>query len=95
MKIKTFQFLLSDESGNSLCDCSHGTFSPKRGPATDADIDAKIDQWAQKSGAMIRDVKIRTYTLQSTKRAWGQSETVVLVYAVLYDLPDSAESLEG
>lgn len=94
MKIKTFQFALSNYAGNHL----HSQFrSPsdridvdKRHPYdTEKQIDKRVNRWIEKRNAIVRDLKTTTYTIDRHNN--GYDDTVIMVYTIMYDLPAGAE----
>ena len=87
IRIKNFQFLLSNAAGNDL----HRDSSPEfcvnvnaRHPVmTEREIDKKINQWILKNEAVVKDVKVTTYT--SDRHNNGRHDTVIALYTVVYE----------
>lgn len=92
MKIKTFQFLLSNFAGNFVYDYDSEGYSPKKMPNTEKEIDKKLNRWIEKNNPVIHDIKITTYTVKRHNN--GMNDTVIGIYTITYDLPAGAEVKE-
>lgn len=92
MKIKTFQFLLSNFAGNFVYNYDNGRYTPKKLPETEKEIDLKLNRWIEKNNPIIHDIKITTYTVNRHNN--GMNDTVIAIYTITYDLPASAETHE-
>lgn len=90
MKIKTFQFLLSNFGGNDVYNYDSRGYTPKKLPVTDREIDKKINQWILKNEAIVKDIKTTTYTLHRHNNA--MSDTVVAIYTIMYELPEGVDA---
>lgn len=83
MKIKTFQFLLSNFAGNNVYDYDQGSYKPKATPVTEKEIDKKLNKWIERNNPDIHDIKITTYTLHRHNNGWN--DTVIAIYTITYD----------
>ena len=97
MKIKTFQFCLSNFCGNDLHnnsrDWEQKAKSNKTTPyCTEKQIDRKLNKWIEKNNAIIRDIKVTTYTVARHNN--GYDDTVIAIYTIMYDLLPGAENTE-
>ena len=98
MKIKTFQFLLSNHHGNDVYDNHPSDYGKKIAAnknypySTEKQIDKKINRWIEKNNAIIRDIKIVTYTVHRHNN--GGDDAVIAIYTITYDLPAGAEVKE-
>ncbi len=92
MKIKTFQFLLSNFGGNFVYNYDSKGYTPKKLPDTEKSIDKKINRWIEKNNAIVKDIKVTTYTLHRHNNA--MSDTVVAIYTIMYDVPEGVETTE-
>ena len=98
MKIKTFQFLLSNSCGNALyttgfADKERKAKADKRDPySTEREIDKKINRWIEKKNAIVKDIKVTTYTVDRHNN--GYADTVIAIYTITYDLPEGVENTE-
>ena len=92
MKIKTFQFLLSNFAGNFVYNYDNSRYTPKKLPETEREIDRKLNRWIEKNNLIIHDIKITTYTVNRHNN--GMNDTVIAIYTITYDLPASAETTE-
>lgn len=96
MKIKTFQFLLSNHRGNDLYD--HHDYEKKAAAAknypysTEKQIDKKINRWLEKNNAIVKDIKVTTYTVMQHNN--GGDDAVIAIYTIMYELPAGAEVKE-
>ena len=90
MKIKTFQFLLSNFAGNFVYNYDPDRYNPKKIPDTEKDIDKKLNRWIEKNNPTIHDIKITTYTVNQHNN--GRNDTVIAIYTITYDLPTGAET---
>lgn len=94
MKIKTFQFALSNFCGNELHsnakDWEQKSKADKNHPySTEKQIDRKLNKWIEKNNAIIKDIKITTYTVDRHNN--GYDDTVIAIYTIMYELPEGAE----
>lgn len=87
MKIKTFQFLLSNFGGNHVYNYDPGSYNPKKSPETEREIDRKLNRWIEKNNPVIHDIKITTYTLDRHNN--GMNDTVIAIYTITYDPAES------
>lgn len=89
IRIKTFQFLLSNAAGNSIHQDHDAEFRSKvnaRHPVmTEREIDKKINQWILKNEALVKDIRVTTYT--SDRHNNGRHDTVIALYTVVYEDP--------
>ena len=92
MKIKTFQFLLSNFAGNFVYNYDPRGYKPKAAPVTEREIDKKLNRWIEKNDPVIHDIKITTYTVNRHNN--GRDDTVIAIYTIQYDLPAGAEGGE-
>lgn len=96
MKIKTFQFLLSNYRGNDIFDKRDlaGKAAANRDYpySTEKQIDKKINRWIEKNSAIVKDIKITTYTIHRHNN--GGDDSVVAIYTITYELPAGAEVKE-
>ena len=92
MKIKTFQFLLSNFAGNFVYNYDQSRYTPKKLPDTEKTIDKKINRWIEKNNAIVKDIKVTTYTLHRHNNA--MSDTVCAIYTIMYDLLEGVENTE-
>lgn len=92
MKIKTFQFLLSNFGGNHVYNYDPRQWKPKATPVTEKEIDKKLNKWIEKNNPVIHDIKITTYTLNRHNN--GMDDTVIAIYTITYD-PAETTSEEG
>jgi hypothetical protein len=94
MKIKTFQFVLSNFCGNELHnnskDWEQKSKADKQRPySNEKQIDRKLNKWIEKNNAIIKDIKVVTYTINRQNN--GYDDTVIAIYTIMYDLPEGAE----
>lgn len=93
MKIKTFQFPLSNYQGNftaphfwnnplrkNLDDYCHEAFDGKI--YTEQQIDETINEWLKDSNADVIDIRINHYTIHRHNNAGADS--IIAVYTILY-----------
>lgn len=96
MKIKNFQFLLSNHRGNDLYDnhdYERNAAAYKKYPySTEREIDKKINRWIEKNNAIIRDIKVTTYTVMRHNN--GGDDAVIAIYTLMYELPEGVETTE-
>ena len=97
MKIKTFQFCLSNFCGNDLhnnCkDWEQKARALKTTPySTEKMIDRKVNTWIEKNNAIVKDIKTTTYTVDHHNN--GYDDTVIAIYTIMYDLPEGVETTE-
>lgn len=89
IRIKTFQFLLSNSAGNELHRDNDAEFRSKinaRHPLmTEREIDKKINQWILKNEAVVKDIRVTTYTVDRHNN--GRHDTVIALYTVVYEDP--------
>ena len=87
IRIKNFQFLLSNAAGNGLHQDSDPKFvynvNASHPVMTEREIDKKINQWILKNEAVVKDVKVTTYT--SDRHNNGRHDTVIALYTVVYE----------
>ena len=95
-KIKNFQFLLSNHRGNDVYD--HHDLESKASAArkfpysTEKQIDKKINRWIEKNSAIVKDIKVTTYTVDRHNN--GGDDAVIAIYTVLYEAPAGVETTE-
>lgn len=96
MKIKTFQFALSNHRGNDIYDnhdLEKKAAANKNYPySTEKQIDWKINRWIEKNNAILKDIKVTTYTVHHHNN--GGSDAVIAIYTITYELPAGAEVKE-
>lgn len=99
MKIKTFQFRLSNFCGNDLHngagsrDWERKVKANKDQPySTEKMIDRKLNTWIEKNNAIVKDVKVTTYTVSRHNN--GYDDTVIAIYTIMYDVPEGVETPE-
>ena len=92
MKIKTFQFLISNFAGNFVYNYDPGSYKPNAIPLTEKEIDQKLNRWIEKNNPVIHDIKITTYTLHRHNN--GGSDTVIAIYTITYDPSESTSDKE-
>lgn len=98
MKIKNFQFLLSNYCGNVLhngagSDWERKAKADKNHPySTEKQIDKKINRWIEKNNAIVKDIKVTTYTVDRHNN--GYDDTVIAIYTIMYELPEGVENTE-
>lgn len=92
MKIKTFQFLLSNFAGNFVYNYDQSRYTPKKLPETEREIDKKLNRWIAKNNPIIHDIKITTYTVNRHNN--GMNDTVIAIYTITYDLTEGVENTE-
>lgn len=96
MKIKNFQFLLSNHRGNDLYD--HHDYEKKAAAyknypyVAEKEIDKKINRWIEKNNAIVKDIKVTTYTIMRHNN--GGDDAVIAIYTLMYDLPEVVETTE-
>jgi len=81
MKIKTFQFKLSNRHGNLI----HNDFSyeSERNDITiEEEIDREINEWANTAKVDVVDIKTTTYAVHRHNN--DGCDTVIAIYTVLY-----------
>jgi hypothetical protein len=83
MKIKTFQFLLSNFGGNDVYNYDPRGYTPRKSPETEREIDRKLNRWIEKNNPVIHDIKITTYTVNRHNN--GMNDTVIAIYTITYD----------
>lgn len=88
MKIKTFQFCVSNAAGNNLH--TNGCYKKdkfsidtKEPYDSEKGIDKKLNRWIEKNNPDIHDIKITTYTVDRHNN--GGDDTVIAIYTILYD----------
>ncbi len=94
MKIKTFQFCLSNYCGNNLHnnakDWEQKVKAEKNTPySSEKQIDRKLNGWIEKNNAIVKDIKVVTYTVDRHNN--GYDDTVIAIYTIMYELPEGAE----
>lgn len=93
MKIKTFQFAISNYAGNHLhkrvITDSRDNIDKRYPYDTEKEIDKKVNRWIEKRNAIVRDLKVTTYTIHRHNNSYD--DTVIMVYTIMYDLPAGAE----
>lgn len=86
IKIKTFQFLVSNSGGNALYRDGNADFRARQDEHYPVDdeksIDKKINAWIEKAQADVTDIKVSNYTVHRHNN--GFEDSVVLVYTILY-----------
>lgn len=98
MKIKNFQFALSNYCGNALHNGAGSEWerkakADKNHPySTEKQIDKKINRWIEKNNAIVKDIKVTTYTVDRHNN--GYDDTVIAIYTIMYDLPEGVEVKE-
>ena len=97
MKIKTFQFCLSNFCGNDLHnnsrDWEQKAKANKTTPySTEKQIEKKINSWLKKNNAIFKDIKVTTYTVDHHNN--GYDDTVIAIYTIVYELPEGVEATE-
>jgi hypothetical protein len=96
MKIKNFQFLLSNHRGTDLYDhhdYEKSAAAYKKYPySTEKEIDKKINRWIEKNNAIVKDIKVTTYTVMQHNN--GGDDAVIAIYTIMYELPDGVENTE-
>lgn len=99
LKIKTFQFAVSNYAGNALhnsCgdEWSRKAKADKNHPYnTEKQIDKKVNRWIEKNNAIVKDLKVTTYTIDRHNN--GYDDTVIMVYTLTYELPAGVEDKES
>ena len=88
MKIKNFQFCLSNCCGNDLHnnskDWEQKAKANKNTPySTEKMIDRKVNTWIEKNTAIVKDVKVTTYAVDRHNN--GYDDTVIAIYTIMYD----------
>lgn len=94
MKIKNFQFCLSNYCGNNLHnnakDWEQKAKAEKNTPySSEKQIDRKLNGWIEKNNAIVKDIKVTTYTVDRHNN--GYDDTVIAIYTIMYELPEGAE----
>jgi hypothetical protein len=56
-------------------------------------IDRKVNTWIEKNNAIIKDIKVTTYTVDRHNN--GYDDTVIMVYTLMYELPEGVENTEN
>ena len=97
MKIKNFQFCLSNCCGNDLHnnadDWKQKVKVDRNHPyVAEKEIDKKINRWIEKNNAIVKDIKVTTYTIDRHNN--GGDDTVIAIYTLTYDLPEGVETTE-
>jgi hypothetical protein len=92
MKIKTFQFLLSNFGGNDVYSYDPRGYTPRKSPETEREIDRKLNRWIEKNNPEIHDIKITTYTVHRHNN--GMNDTVIAIYTITYDPAENTHSEE-
>ena len=98
MKIKNFQFALSNYCGNALHNGAGSEWerkakADKNHPySTEKQIDKKINRWIEKNNAIVKDIKVTTYTVDRHNN--GYDDTVIAIYTIMYELPEGVENTE-
>lgn len=97
MKIKTFQFCLSNFCGNDFHtnakDWEQKSKADKKTPySTEKQIDRKINSWIEKTNAIVKDIKVVTYTVDRHNN--GYDDTVIAIHTIMYELPEGVETTE-
>jgi hypothetical protein len=90
MKIKTFQFLLSNFGGNDVYSYDPRGYTPRKSPETEREIDRKLNRWIEKNNPVIHDIKITTYTVNRHNN--GMNDTVIAIYTITYDPAENTPS---
>jgi hypothetical protein len=98
MKIKTFQFCVSNFCGNDLHnnskDWDQKAKALKTTPySTEKMIDRKVNTWIEKNNAIIKAINVTTYTVDRHNN--GYDDTVIMVYTIMYELPEGVENTEN
>ena len=89
MKIKNFQFLLSNHLGNDLFynpneDLEKRAKANKNYPySTEKEIDKTINRWIEKNNAIVKDIKVTTYTVLQHNN--GGRDAVIAIYTIMYE----------
>ena len=89
MKIKTFQFLLSNHLGNDIyhdsdVDLAKMVKVNKNNPySTEKDIDKKINRWIAKNNVVPVDIKVTTYAILHHNN--GGKDAVCAIYTIMYE----------
>ena len=97
MKIKNFQFLLSNHRGNDLYDhhdYEKSAAAYKKYPyVAEKEIDKKINRWIEKNNAIVKDIKVTTYTVM--RHYFFDDTAVIAIYTLMYELPEGVENTEN
>ena len=89
MKIKNFQFLLSNHLGNDLFYNPNEDLAKRvkvnknHAYSTEKDIDKKINSWIEKNNVIVKDIKVTTYTVLRHNN--GGKDAVVAIYTITYE----------
>ena len=91
MKIKTFQFCVSNCCGNNLHTNGYIgkdklNMESKYPYDSEKSIDKKLNRWIEEDNPIIHDIKITTYTIE--RHSNGGDDTVIAIYTIMYDIPD-------
>lgn len=78
-RIKTFKFKLETYDGNCL-EIWEKVENDKI--YTEKEIDAAVNKWILNNEAIVKDIKVNTYTVNRS----GDYQEVVAVYTVIYEL---------
>lgn len=83
-KVKTFQFPVSNYTGNYHYDCCKNHTTADYPICTEDDIDGCINEWIAAKKITVKNIDVVPYTVHRHNNSYA--DTVILVYTITYEV---------